>query len=284
MFNRRKLLVALGLVPASGFAISNASAEAQLCEAAQQLGFRMPPQKLDISALSAGVSVEPLRTKEVAQALQILFSTPGDGRPISIAGALARLEAKNNDSEKYLYREEWPLKKRANPLICSFWGTTLSFPPKGDQTAWCAAFMNYCLVRSGYVGTDSGSSGSFRSLIDKPVDSGKEPETGDITVFRIAGADGDLGQGHVGFYVSPNDASSDPNEAGKFWVQPQTKAAWSSERIFVLGGNQAGGVPGSTGGIKVSVFNKEPSSDDDLRLLGYVSIGSLEKTPPLFAG
>jgi uncharacterized protein (TIGR02594 family) len=61
-----------------------------------------------------------------------------------------------------------------------------------DETAWCSAFVNWCVEKAGYVGTRSALARSWlkwgRSI--------EKPRKGCIAVFSRAG-----GFGHVGFYV-----------------------------------------------------------------------------------
>lgn len=96
---------------------------------------------------------------------------------------------------------------------------------KDDETAWCAAFMNYCFWAAGLVGTGSLMARSFLKF-GKGT---KVPKVGDIVVFwRISK---DSPYGHVGFYVR------------------ETK-----DSVYVLGGNQANQV-------NISVFPKSQVLD-----------------------
>lgn len=91
-------------------------------------------------------------------------------------------------------------------------------------TAWCAAFVNASLAKSGREGTGKLNARSFLDW-GQPVD---QPQPGDVAVFSR----GDPGgwQGHVGFFDS---------------IDPATG------QINVLGGNQ---------GDAVSVAGYDPSS------------------------
>ena len=127
------------------------------------------------------------------------------------------------------YRMAWPEPNPAhptyaNPLILRLFLSTKTVP-MGDETAWCAAFVNWCLTRAGIMGTASGSSQSF---INAPW--GKavwrygdsvmptEAKQGDIAVFRLRY---DPGHGHVCFFKQIS----------------QTRA----NSVEVLGGNQLRG-------------------------------------------
>ena len=117
--------------------------------------------------------------------------------------------------DAHLYGEEWPV--RANPVIVSFFDATTLRTPAGDQTAWCAAFVNWCIVRSRQdrpdmqkllAHTASAASETFRNWGQKT----DTPRPGDIVVFQHKR---ESWRGHVGFFVSR-----------------------VSDGIYVLGGNQ----------------------------------------------
>ena len=98
-----------------------------------------------------------------------------------------------------------------NPVITNFFKVT-GFDPKaeGDGTAWCAAFVNWCIARGGAssrhldalnknVGTGSPSSGSFRCWHTAT----KVPARGDVVVWAKEGTVKGCaqGQGHVAFFL-----------------------------------------------------------------------------------
>jgi uncharacterized protein (TIGR02594 family) len=139
----------------------------------------------------AGLTPQGLATplpREVATARDIMAQAPRSS-PHEIMAWLAALRETNQDGERY--NEGW--RDRWNPLIVGFFAGT-GLTPSGDQTPWCAACINWCIVRAGFKGTGSASSGSFRS----PRGPGR-PTLGDVAVFRddTRGP----GRGHVGFYV-----------------------------------------------------------------------------------
>lgn len=127
------------------------------------------------------------------------------------------------------YRMAWPEPNPAhptyaNPLILRLFLSTKTVP-MGDETAWCAAFVNWCLARSGITGTASASSQSFinkpwGNIVWRHGDSAMptEAKQGDIAVFKLRY---DPDHGHVGFFqrISKTRANS----------------------IEVLGGNQLKG-------------------------------------------
>jgi uncharacterized protein (TIGR02594 family) len=111
----------------------------------------------------------------------------------------------------------------ANPLIVLFFLSTNTHP-KGDTTAWCAAFMNWCLQHASpsFTGTSDAGSQSFINdkwgqEVWKKGDAWppKNAARGDIAVFTEKS---DPAHGHVAFFDNPT--SGQPNH------------------IDVLGGNQ----------------------------------------------
>jgi uncharacterized protein (TIGR02594 family) len=244
MLNRRKIILGGGgLLTASSFAATPTLGQSKkqlsknTCAKVMDWGFREPVQ----GPTAAGPG-DP-RSEEVPKAFRLLFGSVGRTNPIDVADYFSKLNDKNKEGR--FYREEWP-EKRANPMIVGFFSMTQTLP-SGDQTPWCAAFVNFCLFAAGYVGTNNALSGSFRSY-GKPRDEPREkPQRGDIVVFRNPGAAGDEGHGHVGFFAGEENG-----------------------RLLVLGGNQTGGEAGSTGGVKVANFARSSGS------LEVHSIRSLE--------
>ncbi len=97
----------------------------------------------------------------------------------------------------------------SNPRIIEYLhSTNLGAPDNNkDETAWCSAFVNWCIENSGYAGTDSAAALSWASW----GASTSAPVPGDLVVFNWGG-----GHGHVGFFVSA-----------------------TATKVQVLGGNQS---------------------------------------------
>lgn len=96
-----------------------------------------------------------------------------------------------------------------NPEVMKYFKETGHSWVKDDETAWCAAFMNWCLVKAGYPQTGSLAARSFMQYGEPTA----KPLLGDIVVlWRISP---NSPYGHVGFYVTEN-----------------------KDYIFILGGNQ----------------------------------------------
>ena len=126
--------------------------------------------------------------------------------------------------------------KEHNPRVLEYLSTVTNISntwKSMDETPWCSAFVNWCVEKAGYVGTNSALSSSWLSWgkkIDKPV-------KGCIAVFSRAD-----GGGHVGF----------------FWDLTPTL---SETYIQILGGNQEH-METQIGGVNLRYYLQS-------RLLGY---------------
>jgi len=207
------------------------------------------------------------RDDEVDAAYQVLIGSPYNCSPIEVAEYFLSVGAGAYGQEARRFAREWP--ERANPVIFHFFSATQT-KPEGDVTAWCAAFINWCILRAHASGADEiGKSPSFFSKSGKPFKvenlknhstnsaaSGsfrcwtevKNPVRGELAVFKNAGTDAAtahcLGQGHVAFYLR----------------NP------SNNLVQVLGGNQTS--PGSGGAITIANMSTSPQS----RFMKYVSL------------
>ncbi len=81
---------------------------------------------------------------------------------------------------------------------------------KDDETAWCAAFVNWAFWKAGLAVPGTLAARSFLKVGKKTV----APKLGDLVVFWRGTKDGDLG--HVGFFVRE-----------------------TREGVYTLGGNQS---------------------------------------------
>ncbi|MGK7943126.1 MAG: TIGR02594 family protein [Microcystaceae cyanobacterium] len=127
-----------------------------------------------------------------------------------------------------------------NPRIVEYLqSTTLSEPSaSNDETPWCSAFVNWCVEKAGYAGTDSAWAKSWLNW-GQPLST---PQKGCIVVFERRMSNGQIG-GHVGFYISE-----------------------TSETVKVFGGNQSDSV-------KYSHYPKDGYlGRTKYRLLGYRTI------------
>jgi uncharacterized protein (TIGR02594 family) len=161
----------------------------------------------------------PPTSQERILAQRVLDGVPRGGKPIDVALYFLDVGAGRYGEALRPYVTAWPV--RWNPVIVEFFAAT-NTRPSGDTTAWCAAFMNYCLIKASEGNpppagsaepTLSAASRSFRSWSS----STEAPRPGDVVVFRRKDSPG---QGHVGFFLSETGSS-----------------------VLVLGGNQFEGRP-----------------------------------------
>lgn len=93
-----------------------------------------------------------------------------------------------------------------NPRIIEYFRVAAPWfePVAGDETDWCAAFVNYCLVLSGHVGTDHPGARSFFWNRKQQFVRLDRPVRGAIAVRRYAPFDDPSwkdGPGHVAFVL-----------------------------------------------------------------------------------
>lgn len=211
-----------------------------------------------------GVGTGRPSEKDIKTAFDILVNAPYNCTAVEVATYFRDVGQGAPDVSKFA--REWP--RIANPVIFHFFSAT-NTKPEGDVTAWCAAFMNWCIMRSRATSNDeigkspgtyskSGkvfSPDNFSKYATKNAASGsfrcwkkvEEPKEGDILVLANKGTDGltphCLGQGHVAFFLS------------------QT----AENRVRVVGGNQT--LPGSNGAVTRADFSIAPGT----RFLKFVS-------------
>ena len=83
----------------------------------------------------------------------------------------------------------------ANPRIVEYLNSTSGLSPaylNSDETAWCSAFVNWCIEKAGYAGTNSAWARSWSNWGKKIT----TPRRGCIAVFKRG-----TNSGHVGFYI-----------------------------------------------------------------------------------
>jgi len=148
---------------------------------------------------------------EVITAQKVMAKAPSDATPAAVARYFSAVGTGAYGEAWRPYVQGWPV--RWNPVIVTFFQATKTVPV-GDETSWCAAFVNWCFLRgTKSVATDSASSGSFRSFGAET----RKPQIGDIVVFQRTSPKTDIEehQGHVGFFLAEH-----------------------GDEIEVLGGNQ----------------------------------------------
>lgn len=190
----------------------------------------------------------PATGSEEKMARSILDAAPKGKSLIETARYFESISEKNSEGESY--NAQW--KKRWNPVIVGFYqSTTLGQDyvyRKGDTIDWCAAFINWCLARSGYETTKNAMSGSFRlgKGLGKSTNS---PNEGDIIVFKKRNPkEAKVGFGHVGIYVDKTE-----------------------EGYHVLGGNQKNGKKFSSVNTTLIRFDNKSIEFDSTRDIGSIS-------------
>jgi TIGR02594 family protein len=97
----------------------------------------------------------------------------------------------------------------SNPIVLKYFKEIGFKWINDDDTPWCAAFLNWVLLKAGKIGTGSLSARSFL----KYGMATKLPQIGDIVVLWRTTKDSPFG--HVGFYITETEKD-----------------------IYILGGNQ----------------------------------------------
>jgi uncharacterized protein (TIGR02594 family) len=171
----------------------------------------------DKNAVFLGHKVPPPTDESWSEVDRLLRDAPSGATPYDVASYFLT-------SIPPRFQQAWPEPDLAhptfaNPLIVRFFLSTRTIP-EGDTTAWCGAFVNWCLQRVGVAGTRSAGSQSFADWGEAAWSSsdGAQPvgaRRGDIAVFR---RQSNPTHGHVAFF--------------------QGLDASRQNRIEVLGGNQ----------------------------------------------
>jgi uncharacterized protein (TIGR02594 family) len=117
-------------------------------------------------------------------------------------------------------RSEWP-DPGENPRILEYFRIAAPWfeHDDGDEVDWCAAFVNFCLMTSGHIGTNHPGARSFFWNRKNQFVRLKKPVKGAIAVRRYRPFNDPkwmTGAGHVGFITS-----------------------FTSTRVSLLGGNQS---------------------------------------------
>lgn len=113
-----------------------------------------------------------------------------------------------------------------NPRIIEYLHSTTLEAPMGsnDETPWCSAFVNWCVERAGYEGTDSAWAKSWLYW-GKATE---KPRRGCVVVFTREGG------GHVGFYMGETKTAIKVlagNQNDEVNQSSRPKAAWLGFRL-----------------------------------------------------
>jgi uncharacterized protein (TIGR02594 family) len=177
------------------------------------------PSLNDVLSGTTPFGTHPPTSQETATARRVLDAVPRGKTPVEIALYFLEVAQGKYGRDLQPYTTAWPVDW--NPVIVEFFTTIHDFP-QGDTTAWCSAFVNYCLIASlngtpppagGSRPTMDAGSRSFRTWGTQT----STPQPGDVAVFVNQSSPG---HGHVGFFLADQGTS-----------------------VLVLGGNQFDGTP-----------------------------------------
>lgn len=218
------------------------------CGASLAFGVRLQSQERIVPArLPEGIGTEadysgPLPSKEdvlgreraldpeIETAKQVLARAPVDGTPVDVARYFSSVGDGAYGEAWRPYVKGWPV--RWNPVIVTFFQAT-NTAPMGDETSWCAAFVNWCFVRARKsAATHSASSGSFRSFGMLT----NSPRSGDLVVFQRTHPKTEIEkhQGHVGFFVA--DHGKEIEVLGGNQIVGHDKSHMICSRLFAKNG------------------------------------------------
>lgn len=236
---RRNALFGVGTMVGSGSAAGLVTTGTVAQDAGEVLLDQFPPLPPELEPFApdedtflTNLELEPLGTarpkkEEIEAAQKVLIEAPYAVKPHVVAryfqevGQGSMNQTLGFDARPYV--RGWPV--RYNPVIINLFRATGTNPLaiSGDYTAWCAAFVNWCIARglsktktidfdaNGIMqrfgteltqGTDSASSGSFRCW-PRPDATAARPKPGDVIVWALNGTVSgcSLGKGHVGFFM-----------------------------------------------------------------------------------
>ena len=113
-----------------------------------------------------------------------------------------------------------------NPRIVEYLhSTTLGEHARSnDETYWCSAFVNWCVEKAGYAGTDSAWARTWGSWGESVT----TPERGCIVVFKRGRG------GHVGFYISETENEIEVlggNQDDSVCIKPYPKSRFLSYQM-----------------------------------------------------
>jgi hypothetical protein len=118
---------------------------------------------------------QPPSAEERAAANAIINTAPSGPHPFDVAKYFL------TDAVSPEYRTQWPSDDAWNPVIFKFFSAT-GRNVSNDMVPWCAAFVNWCIVRSGRIGSGSALATSFADASKFAFTA--QPRPGDLVVFR----------------------------------------------------------------------------------------------------
>src|SRR5919206_1130239 len=149
---------------------------------------------------SSAVGTAVARPWDVQKAFEILSAAPRAPHATPYDTAVWFKDLKDTSKAGEPFNAEWA--EWANPVITSFFTLTNTVPQEGDQSSWCAAFVNWCLAAGRKNISCSAVAQSF-SWDKKKFPNAIAPEVGDLVVFSGLENGKRKNFGHVGFLSRP---------------------------------------------------------------------------------
>ncbi len=243
--------VAAGLLPATlGFlpnvALADAPSETPPIEFREQLVFG---DFLD-PAVVTGTGGPPSE-EDRHEAGRIIREAPVGPTPISAGEYFLGGNVPQRFATQWAGKEPW------NPVVWEFLKPFVGQRNPTDMIAWCAAFVNWCLTRTGRQGSGSAQAISF--LVPSRFEQVPVGQRGDIAVMRFYRDDTGAGTdaGHVGFVDdTPRDGKFTllaGNQRGDQSSSAISRVRWTGPLRMArdLGPDNGGRVPGL---LKLAAF------------------------------
>jgi uncharacterized protein (TIGR02594 family) len=99
-------------------------------------------------------------------------------------------------------QKENPDKYKVNPRISTYFATVGLRNASDDETAWCSAFVNWCMTSAGFTGTGKGAARSWLACGNSCL---SRPAYGAITVLWRKSPS--AWEGHVAFCVGESGSN-----------------------------------------------------------------------------
>lgn len=199
MLRRTLATASLAIAGSAIFEPFNGSALAEPLPADELIELKFPP----IAALSDPVKYgySPPDQAQIDKAKRMVQEAPSGPTGFAVAEYFVR-KYYMSDPEAI---SQWPAPSAWNPLVVEFFRAT-TLHASNDMVDWCAAFVNWCLMRANKLRSNSAASQSF---LNPKFNHVTEPQRGDLAIFTCydATTNQSLGLGHVGFVEDGPDST-----------------------------------------------------------------------------
>lgn len=118
----------------------------------------------------------------------------------------------------------------ASPYFGAIKHTDGETPRKGANPNWCAAFVNWCLHRSGHSHTGNASNRSFEKRSNWHFNALPEPRKG--CVILVCNTENGTHSNHIAFLSSWKSLPTGRHATDDIWIS-------GAKRLSLLGGNQS---------------------------------------------